>query len=62
MSQHKKPNKSGRPRLPKGDAKEVTLRVRITADERTAFEKLAKASNQKTSEWIRSTLNAAING
>jgi hypothetical protein len=38
------------------------LRVRITPDERAAFEKMAKASNQKTSEWIRSTLNAAING
>jgi hypothetical protein len=62
LSQRKKPSKAGRPPLPKGDAKEVMLRVRITPDERTAFEKMAKASNQKTSQWIRSVLSAAIQG
>ena len=55
----KKP-KVGRPPLPKGNAKAVMLRVRITPDERTAIEKLAKAKGQTASEWIRSTLNAAI--
>jgi uncharacterized protein (DUF1778 family) len=60
LSQRKKLSKAGRPPLPKGDAKEVMLRVRITPDERTAFEKLAKASNQTVSQWIRSVLSAAI--
>jgi hypothetical protein len=36
------------------------LRVRITPDERAAFEKLAKAGNQTVSEWIRSKLTAEI--
>jgi hypothetical protein len=60
LSQRKKPSKAGRPPLPKGDAKEVMLRVRVTADERTAFKKLAKASDQSVSEWIRSVLSATI--
>ena len=62
MSQRKKPSKAGRPPLPKGDAKEVMLRVRVTAEERTVFKKLAKASDQSVSEWIRSVLSATIQG
>ena len=38
------------------------LRVRITSDESRGIETAAKASNQKVSEWIRSTLHAAIQG
>jgi uncharacterized protein (DUF1778 family) len=36
------------------------LRVRATPDEMKAIEAAAKASKQTVSEWIRSTLNAAI--
>jgi predicted HicB family RNase H-like nuclease len=55
-----KPRKAGRPPLPEGNAKATMLRVRVTPDERAALEAAAKASNQTISEWIRSTLNAAI--
>jgi uncharacterized protein (DUF1778 family) len=55
-----KPKKVGRPKLPKGNAKAETLRIRSTADELRAFDKAAKASKQTRSEWIRSTLNAAV--
>ena len=55
-----KPRKAGRPPLPEGNAKATMLRVRITPDERAAFEAVATAKNQTVSEWIRSTLNAAI--
>jgi uncharacterized protein (DUF1778 family) len=54
-----KPKKVGRPKLAKGSAKAEMLRVRTTPDELKAFDRAAKASNQKRSEWIRSTLNAA---
>ncbi len=57
-----KPRKAGRPPLPKGNAKAVMLRVRVTAVERTAIEKAAKASSRTASEWIRSTLLANIGG
>lgn len=62
MPKQLKPKKAGRPPLPKGNAKAVMLRVRVTADERAAIEKAAKASNQKAAEWIRSTLSTAIGG
>jgi hypothetical protein len=55
-----KPRKAGRPPLPEGNAKATMLRVRITPNERTAFETVAKTKNQTVSGWIRSTLNAAI--
>lgn len=59
MSQPKKA-KAGRPRLPKGDAKAVMLRVRVTSEELKAVEALAKASNQTVSEWLRSKVAAEI--
>lgn len=60
MPKQPKPKPVGRPTLPKGSAKAEMLRVRATPDELRAFDKAAKASNQKRSEWIRSTLNAAL--
>jgi predicted HicB family RNase H-like nuclease len=51
-----KPKKVGRPKLAKGDAKAVMLRVRISLAESRAIEAKAKASKQTVSEWIRSTL------
>jgi len=60
MPQSKKSKKAGRPPLPKGEAKHGTLRVRVTPDELNAIEMAAKSKKQSVSEWIRSTLNAAI--
>ena len=56
-----KPKKVGRPVLPKGNAKAVMLRVRVTADDLKAMKATAKASAQNVSEWIRSTLRTAAN-
>jgi predicted HicB family RNase H-like nuclease len=55
-----KAKKAGRPPLPKGDAKVGTLRVRVTPDELRAVERKASGTKQTVSEWIRSTLNAAL--
>ena len=57
-----KPKKAGRPPLPKGNARAVMLRVRVTIDERLAIETVAKASNQTVSEWVRCTLTAVMEG
>jgi hypothetical protein len=57
-----KPKKPGRPKLPKGNAKVGTLRIRVTPIELRAIEAVAKAKDQTVSEWIRSTLSAAIQG
>jgi uncharacterized protein (DUF1778 family) len=62
MPTQPKPKKVGRPKLAKGSAKAEMLRIRATTDELRAFDKAAKARNQKRSEWIRSTLNAAAQG
>ena len=55
-----KPRKVGRPRLPKGEAKGTPVQVRFNPEERQRVEKAAKAQNQTVSEWIRSTLSAAL--
>jgi uncharacterized protein (DUF1778 family) len=60
MPRQPKTRKAGRPRLPKGDAKDEFLRIRVTPDERKAIEAAAKGKKQSASEWIRSTLNAAL--
>jgi uncharacterized protein (DUF1778 family) len=62
MPSQPKPKPVGRPKLPKGNAKGEMLRIRATTDELRTFDKAAKASKQKRSEWIRSTLNAAAQG
>ena len=56
MSQPKKPSRAGRPPLPKGNAKVVMLRVRITPDELQAIEATAKEHNQTVSDWVRGRL------
>jgi hypothetical protein len=53
--------KMGRPKLPKGEAKGRIVPVRFTAEEFKRITAAAKVKNQKISEWIRSTLNAATN-
>jgi len=60
LNQQKKARKVGRPKLPKGTAKGRIVPVRFTADDLKAMAAAARASKQTVSEWIRSTLNAAI--
>jgi predicted HicB family RNase H-like nuclease len=57
-----KPKKVGRPTLPKGNAKDVMLRVRVTEDDLKAMKGMAKGNRQSVSEWIRGTLRTATNG
>jgi len=60
MPRQPKPKPVGRPKLAKGDAKAVMLRVRISPAEAKAVEAKAKASKQTVSEWIRSTLFTVV--
>jgi hypothetical protein len=57
-----KPRKVGRPTLPKGNAKDVMLRVRVTTDDLKTMKAMAKGNGQSVSEWIRGTLRTAANG
>lgn len=52
--------KVGRPKLPKGDAKDVLIGARFAPDEAEKVEKAARRASQNRSEWVRSVLlNAA---
>jgi hypothetical protein len=55
-----KPRKVGRPKLPKGEAKGKIVPIRFNADDVKRVERAAKSSKQTVSEWVRSTLNAAM--
>lgn len=55
-----KKRKPGRPKLPKGAAKGSIVPVRFSPEDRKRVEGAAKASGQTVSEWVRSTLSAAI--
>jgi hypothetical protein len=57
----KKP-KVGRPKMPKGQAKGRIVPVRFNSEAIKAVEMAAKTKGQTVSEWIRSTLDAAIHG
>lgn len=60
MPSQPKPKKVGRPMLPKGSAKAVMLRVRITPEELKAVEAAANAQGQRVSEWIRGLVTKAV--
>ncbi|MGB8770746.1 MAG: hypothetical protein WCC92_14095 [Candidatus Korobacteraceae bacterium] len=60
MANQKKPRKVGRPKLPKGEAKGKIMPVRLAADRIKAVEAAAKAKKQTVSEWVRSTIDAAL--
>lgn len=60
MNQKPKRKKVGRPALPNGQAKARIVPVRFKAEDLKPMEAAAKASKQTLSEWIRSTLNAAV--
>jgi hypothetical protein len=54
------PKKPGRPRLAEEHAKARIVPVRFKADEVERIAQAAKESNKTVSEWIRSTLAAAM--
>jgi hypothetical protein len=60
LRQRKKTKRVGRPKLPKGEAKGRIVPVRLASDELTAMIAAAVAAKKTLSEWMRSTLNAAI--
>ena len=62
MRQQKKSRKLGRPKLPRGEAKGRIVPVRFTGDDLKAMEQAAKTAKVSLSEWIRSTINANLNG
>ena len=55
-----KPRRVGRPKLPKGDAKGRIVPVRFNASDLKRIESAAKANQKTVSEWIRSTVSAAM--
>jgi hypothetical protein len=54
------PKKIGRPKLAESDAKGRIVPVRFKADDLEKIAKAARKRNLTVSEWIRSTLAAAI--
>jgi hypothetical protein len=52
--------KVGRPKLPKGDAKGRIVPVRFNPADLKRIESAARKSQQTVSEWIRKTLNSAM--
>ena len=60
MSQPKA-KKVGRPKMAKGDAKARIVPVRFNPELLKRVMTASKANKQTISEWIRSTLDAAIN-
>lgn len=60
QNQPKKRKKMGRPKLPKGTTKGRIVPVRFSDADLKVMTAAAKAKNQKLSEWVRSTLSAAI--
>lgn len=58
---NQKKRKPGRPKLPKGEAKNRTLpAVRFTASEMRAVEGAARANDQSVSEWIRNMVRKSL--
>ncbi len=62
MPKSPKPKKPGRPRLAKSEAKGTIVPVRFSPEDRKRVAAAAKASKQNVSQWIRSTLIAAMEG
>jgi predicted HicB family RNase H-like nuclease len=62
MPAQPKPRKVGRPKLPKGEAKGKIVALRFSADDVRRVSAAAKAKKQTVSGWIRSTLEANLNG
>jgi len=54
--------KPGRPKLAEHEAKAKIVPVRFAADEIKRIADAARKADQSVSQWIRSTLNAAVQG
>lgn len=52
--------KVGRPKMPKGEAKDIVLQSRVQEIEKKAYQRAAREAGKDLSTWIRETLNAAI--
>jgi len=52
--------KVGRPKLPKGEAKQIVLQSRVQEAEKKAYQRAAQAEGKDLSTWVRQTLNAAL--
>ena len=57
-----KAKKMGRPRLPKGEAKGRIVPIRFSPQAIKQIEAAARANQQSVSEWVRSTIDAAMQG
>jgi hypothetical protein len=51
--------KMGRPKLPKGETRDVLIGARFAPDEAQAVETAVKRSGQVKSDWIRKALLSA---
>jgi predicted HicB family RNase H-like nuclease len=49
----------GRPKLAKGEAKDIVLQSRVQPSEKAAYQKAAKSEGKDLSTWVRETLNRA---
>lgn len=49
----------GRPKLPKGESKDILIGARFSPDERRVVESAAKRDGLGKSEWIRKALLSA---
>jgi hypothetical protein len=49
----------GRPKLPKGEAKDMLLRARVSKGEFATVEGAAQRAGKELSDWIRETLIGA---
>lgn len=54
--------RTGRPKLPKGQAKLVTVALRVTPDDRKAMGRAAKSGGVSFAQWAREALIAAVKG
>jgi predicted HicB family RNase H-like nuclease len=62
MPKQPKKRKPGRPKLAKDQAKGKIVPVRFAEQEIARIMTAAQKANQTVSQWIRSTLSAAVEG
>lgn len=62
MPKQTEKRKPGRPKLAKHEAKAKIVPVRFASEEIERISKAARKSDQTISQWIRSTLAAAVEG
>lgn len=55
-----KRKKVGRPKLPKGEVKQIVLQSRVQDAEKKAYQRAARDAGKDLSTWVRETLNEAI--